>query len=113
MSMIDLFSNRADIANGYVPDVYQYDYLPEQLRVQIVYILRDAIGPFEQFRISGTIQNNETWKRIHDSVAKEHGTFDLSAGSSPKEKCENFVLDKKISLKKMLDDMEFSHPALK
>ena len=44
MSVFDLFSFRKRLAAGDTPDVFTYDELPEQLRVQIVHIWRDAIG---------------------------------------------------------------------
>lgn len=44
MGVLNLFSKRQRRARGEVPDVYVYDKLPNELRVQIVHIVRDAFG---------------------------------------------------------------------
>ncbi len=41
---IDIFSKRQKILRGEVPDVYQYDSIPEPLRVQIIHIMTDGLG---------------------------------------------------------------------
>lgn len=43
MAITDLFSKRQRRARGEVPDVYCYDQLPEQLRVQVIHIADDAL----------------------------------------------------------------------
>ena len=108
MLINDLFSYRADIANGYVPDVYQYDYLPKHLRVQIAHIWDDAIGHYVHRRYSYTIQNNEAWNWIHKSVAREHGAINLASGGSFKEMCVNYLLDESLPVNKTLDLIELS-----
>jgi hypothetical protein len=50
MTVFDLFSKRQKRSRGEVPDVYQYETIPEVLRAQIVHIIRDAFGSMkEQF----------------------------------------------------------------
>ncbi len=44
MPTFDLFSKRRKRAAGEMPDVYTYEIIPEELRVQIVHIWGDAIG---------------------------------------------------------------------
>ena len=44
MAVFDLFSKRQRKARGEVPDVYVYDKLPQELRVQVVHIIQDAFG---------------------------------------------------------------------
>ncbi|PTN09871.1 hypothetical protein C8N47_103168 [Mangrovibacterium marinum] len=53
MAIIDLFSKRQKRLRGDVPDVYTYNNIPNDLRVRIVHIIRDAIG-------ENTYGNNET-----------------------------------------------------
>ena len=84
VSVLDLFSFRKRLAAGDTPDVFTYDELPGQLRVQIVHILRDAIGEY----------NHEGWKSIHDSVAREHGRFGLGIGQGYRENCEEYLLNR-------------------
>jgi hypothetical protein len=42
MPVFDLFSKRQKRLKGEFPDVYQYEDIPERLRVQIVHIMHDA-----------------------------------------------------------------------
>lgn len=44
MSVFEIFSKRQKRERGEVPDVYQYEDIPQPLRVQVVHILRDALG---------------------------------------------------------------------
>ena len=110
MAVVNLFSRRKRIASGETPDVYKYDVLPQTHRVQIVQILRDAVGTYHQYsnvEIGKVNENNEGMDFIHDSVAREHGVFELANGSNPCERCEIFILDSHI-LNKVLDLIEFS-----
>ena len=84
MPILDLFSYRKRVADGAVPDVYVYDRLPDELRVQIVHLWRDAIGSWEA--------NYDAWATVHDTVAREHGVFRLSRGRWHGEQCDNFLL---------------------
>lgn len=43
MKVFDIYSKR----QKKLPDVYQYDNIPEPLRVQIVHIIKDFIGLYE------------------------------------------------------------------
>ena len=90
MPILELFSHRKRMAEGYAPDVYVYDELPETLRIQIVHIIRASIGAYEIDGASrfGAIQNNFEWENIHNAVAREHGT--LSLGDSL-DTCENVL----------------------
>lgn len=44
MPIFDIFSKRQKRLRGETPDVYQYDTLPDGLRVQVVRILERAFG---------------------------------------------------------------------
>jgi hypothetical protein len=44
MGITDLFSKRQRRLNGEIPDVYIYDIFPKPLKVQIIHIIRDALG---------------------------------------------------------------------
>lgn len=44
MPVTDLFSKRQKRSRGEVPDMYQNESIPNQLRVQIVQVLQDACG---------------------------------------------------------------------
>ncbi|MBN3942160.1 MAG: hypothetical protein V7L21_02565 [Nostoc sp.] len=71
MKVYDIYSKRQKILMGEVPDVYQYEDIPTPLRVQIVYIMSDALGKQE---------NQETldmYKLIHDILCREYGKLSL------------------------------------
>lgn len=74
MSIIELFSTRARIQRGEIPDVYQYETIPQPLRVQIIHILRDALGDISAYNSL----TNRYLKLIHDSLCREYGVFELS-----------------------------------
>jgi hypothetical protein len=77
------------------PDVYQYDDLPKTLRVQIIHIWDDAIGP--------SVRNNmerrgqmKVWNLIHDTLAREMGVFALTDDEYERYsevRCKNFLLN--------------------
>ena len=81
MPVIDFYSDRKRRTEGGAPDVLTYD-LPDQLRVQIVYILKRAIGE----------RPNPAWKSVHEMVAEGHGQFALADGRTDDQRCINFVL---------------------
>jgi hypothetical protein len=98
MSSFETYSKRKKkAAKAGKPDVYQYDVLPEGLRVQIVHIWNDAIGAFfpkhSGYSHSPISPANEWWFFIHKTLAKEHGVFHLGdPGGFPDENCTNYLL---------------------
>ena len=110
MAVLDLFSYRQRIAKGDLPDVYIYDELPKELRVQIKYIWDDAMGSHHTYirpEFKKEYVYNEAWDFIHDAVAREHGVLYLEGGSNTYERCVNYLLNTK-SVNKVLDLIEFS-----
>jgi len=90
MALTDLFSKRQRRAQATTPDVYRYDVLPTQLRVQIVQILRDALGEDSTFMES---QSDEAYTVLHDSLAREFGVFQLGKRQTAQQKVFQFILD--------------------
>jgi hypothetical protein len=78
MALFDLFSKRQRRLRGEASDVYVYDSVPAPLRVQVVQILRDAIGPTGEYRNEA----NSIWTFIHKTLAREYGEFQLGSGRS-------------------------------
>ena len=111
MAVLDLFSHRKRVAQGEVPDVFVYDELPQALRVQIVHICQDAIGPYHHYspiEFGGDVpENNDGWQFIHDLVAREHGVFELTSGRDPRQRCFDFLLGRD-SVDEVLDLVEAS-----
>ncbi|MBD2505359.1 STM4504/CBY_0614 family protein [Anabaena azotica] len=71
MPVFDLFSKRQKRLKGEFPDVYQYEDIPERLRVQIVHIMRDALGDKK------LPKTKEIYEFIHKTLCQEHGKFFL------------------------------------
>jgi hypothetical protein len=77
MPIVDLFSKREKQKRGEVPDVFQYDELPQVFRVQVLHILRDAYG-------ESTYPNSsvmKVFKELHEVLCREYGVFSLSQES--------------------------------
>ena len=71
MNVFDIYSKRQKRFMGEFPDVYQYENIPNSLRVQIVHIMNDALG---DHRSQKTI---EIFQFIHDTLCREYGKFSL------------------------------------
>lgn len=72
MGVIYLFSKRQKKERGEYPDVYSYDDVPEKLRVQVVHIMKDALGD------GGSRYVQQLYEQLHDLIAREYGVFALS-----------------------------------
>ena len=83
MPVRDLYSYRKRVEEGNTPDVHTYDELPNELRVQVIYIWRDAIGD----------ENWEAWEEIHDDVAREHGRLELAGRRRHHDSCRGYLLE--------------------
>lgn len=81
MPILDLFSKRQKKLRGEVPDVYQYADIPNPLRVQVVHIVRDAVGA------DGRWGNyaRKAYEFIHDALCREYGMFQLKQHASSHE----------------------------
>src|SRR4051794_19129231 len=80
MAVFDLFSKRQKKLRGDVPDVYVYDALPPPLRVQIVHIMRGAIGGpqvYGDMRHPRHDRVNAAYNLIVEILCREYGTFIL------------------------------------
>jgi hypothetical protein len=111
--IIELFSKRQRRLKGEISDVYQYEDIPQKLRVQIIHIIDDAVKlchrhPFFQGA------NKEIYEPIHKILCKEYGVFELSKSYSNdnREKIFNFFLNEK-SIEKTLDVIEIFFQYLK
>ncbi|MDJ0736115.1 MAG: hypothetical protein QNJ47_18970 [Nostocaceae cyanobacterium] len=74
----NIFSKRQKKLRGEVPDVYQYDDIPEPLRVQIVHIMNDLQGnPIDSYTCYTQSYTQELYRDIHDILCREYGKFSL------------------------------------
>ena len=83
MPVLDLYSYRKRLEEDNAPDVFTYDDVPYGLRVQIVHILRDAVG----------LEEHQRWKVIHDAVAREHELLVLNDRYAYRDRCETYLLE--------------------
>lgn len=77
MNILNLFSKRQARQRGEVPDVFIYDKLPRELRVQIVHIFREYLGnegeaDHHDLMVAGA------YTFIVDSLCREYGVFHLT-----------------------------------
>jgi len=105
MTVFDLFSKRQKRSRGEVPDVYQYETIPAELRVQIVHIIRDAFGDLYDFQ--GT--EREDFKFIHEALCREYGVFSLGREyESNFQAVVNFFL-KTQKIEEVIDVVELTY----
>ena len=102
MAVFDLFSKRQRKARGEVPDVYVYDKLPQELRVQVVHIIQDAFGTDNY----GTHNAEKAYEIVKATLCREYGLFELiERPKSDQHSVFNFFL-KEESIEKALDVVE-------
>lgn len=101
MATFPLYSKRQKIIRGEVPDIYIYDELPQELKVQIVHIIRDAIGHNRD-------QENHAsnvYKAIRDTLCREYGVFKLNKSSYYSSEVIDYFLSP-LDIEKSLDLIE-------
>ena len=112
MAVFDLYSKRQKRARGEMPDVYVYDNLPKELRVQIVYIISDAFGEDVY---------PEVWRRcakkLYDYVVsilcREVCVFDLTPFvKSPRDSLFRFFINEE-NVDRALDVVELCFSLMK
>ena len=72
MKIHELFSKRQKQLRGEVPDVYRYDDIPQELRVQIVRIWR-AVLVDSRYGSDAS----QVYKFLHQKLSYEYGRFTL------------------------------------
>ena len=105
-----LFSKRQKRIRGEIPDVYQYETIPQELRVQVVHIWWDVWGKettnasyghrphFNAYRV---------YKEIHDVLCREYGVFALGEEGDLGVRVGNFLLSTEDT-EKVIDVIELS-----
>jgi hypothetical protein len=84
MAIIDLFSKRQKRLRGEVPDIFTYDNIPQNLRIQIVKIITDLIGKPPQYSTGNYVE--AAYEFIFDSLCREYGRFRLLENSNSENK---------------------------
>lgn len=93
MAIFDLFSKRQKRLRGEVPDIYTYDNIPNNLKVQIVHIIQDAIGEDKGY-YGASNRPKQAYGTIFDILCREYGKFSLTDGfrESKQEQVLNYFL---------------------
>ena len=79
MAIVDLFHKRQKRLRGEYSDVYQYDKLPDKLKVQIVHIWKETIGEdYSGGQWNPSSENRKYLETCYNILCKELGVFDLN-----------------------------------
>lgn len=98
MGILDIFSKRKKENNK---ELFIYDFIPHELRVQTIHIWRSSIG-------EGNRDSDQIWDFIHDGLSREYGVFFLSdKGVTNFRKCVNFIQNEG-NIERILDIIEIS-----
>jgi hypothetical protein len=95
MGIFETFSKRqAKREQAGQPDFYQYDGLPDALRAQIYFILRDTLGRDYERIVGRNHYSSRLWAELHDQMCRELGVFNLDDNTrlDAQEKCRRFLL---------------------
>lgn len=107
MAIFDIFSKRQKKLRGEVPEIYVYDEIPDDLRVQIVHIIKDSIG-LDNGGFNNPKEPEKAYQLIHKILCKEYGKFALvDKYSSDEHNVLNFLLTEE-NVEKVLDVVELS-----
>ncbi len=100
IGVTNLFFKRAKKERGELPDIYQYDKLPEKLKIQIVHIWKGSIGE-DYSNIYDSSDNIKYYENVYNILCKELGVFQLGVGNTYFQQIGNYFLkddDVEISL---------------
>lgn len=104
MAIFDLFSKRQKRLRGEISDIYSYDSIPQGLKVQIIHVIKDAIGVDRDGEYA-----RYAYKFIHETLCREYGVFKLGQGfrESDQEQIFNFLLQT-ATTEQIIDIVEIS-----
>lgn len=74
MAIPELYSSRLKKSAG-LPDVFTYDYMPSKLKVQISFIITDALGNY--WRGGNTYEGTHVYNELHDKLIRHLGVTTL------------------------------------
>ena len=79
MNFLKLFSERQKQLRGEVPDVYKYDTIPPELRVQVIHLWEAALGKLPQNYPGNCLPIivGQAYEYIHKTLCYHYGEFSL------------------------------------
>lgn len=87
MGVFNIFSKRQKLLHGETSDVYRYDNIPSELRVQIIHLAFDVMG--EPNRID---RCRDSFRQIHKILCREYGVFELTDDRDKVSQVVNYLL---------------------
>jgi hypothetical protein len=111
MPIVELFSKRLEKAEKRgTPDVFQYEDIPNKLRIQIIHILRGAAGRYRGPDYEGYFCN-QFWNTINSAISREKGLWRLGTfGDFSEKQCVDYFCNAKTL--DALDVIQFSFQLL-
>ena len=79
MPVFEIYSKRQNRLNNEMPDIFQYENFPESFRIQVMYLINDALG--EPKWMGGSKPTHEAYKFIHFALCREYGELSLIEGA--------------------------------
>ena len=111
MPVVDIFSKRQKQLRGEVPDVYQYETITKELRVQVILIWENAFEKPDRHTFGGPHYPEGTakvYKFIHETLCHEYGCFTLGKElDSDFDALSKFLLETQET-EKVIDVIEIS-----
>lgn len=103
MAVWELFSTRQKKSREDIPDIYQYEVLPQHLKIQIVHIVQDTYGD-DGYR---STLSSDAYNFIYKTLCKEYGLLSLNNNhrEANSEAILNFFLNCE-DIEKSLDVIE-------
>jgi hypothetical protein len=109
MAIIELFSKRQKKLRGDIRDIYCYDYIPEELKNQVIHIWYDAIGNEYQYTNFDTVER--IYRFVESTLLREYGMLCFPSskfkGNNALSEVRNFFLTETDS-ERNLDVIEVS-----
>lgn len=111
MSVVDLFSKRQRRLRGEMPDVYQYDEIPEPLRVQVIHIWDEVLGNERDYHDHYSPDGpRQAYAIIVETLRREYGVFRLPGSSRDDDHRSELCayLLKQTDVERVIDAIELS-----
>ena len=84
MPIFDLFSKRKSNLSTAKPDVYQYETVPDKLRVQVIQIIEEKIGNHADYHNGRNFEETKQYYQfIVVNLRKEYGKYFLNIDQPP------------------------------
>ena len=104
MSLLPTYSRRKREAEGKVEDVYVYDRVPQKVRVQVVQILRDGLGPY--YKRGNYTRTASVYDYLYKQTCRELGVHCLPLGDAKKDQSFFSWLEEEQNIDHWLDGVE-------